>query len=141
MSRKKRKPNRMERQKKQEKQAKEELEAVVSDMGATLTCSTEISGDLAWQCGHWRDEVEDDLRFNRLAYEFWREAVPGAPALLHAIADLVTEQERHREALSLLEVRFLALEEQDDHEHLEPIQTYQERIRSILAQSSLSQET
>lgn len=132
MPQKKGKPNRMERQKNQETKAKEELETVVSDRGATLTCSTEISGDLAWQCGHWSDEIEDDLRINLLAYEFWRDAVPGDPALLQAIGDLVTEQTRHRDALSLLEDRFLALEEKEDHQHLEPLETYQNRIRSTL---------
>lgn len=125
----KRKPNRVERKIRQEKQAQSELEDVIQDTAGRFTCSTEIAGDFAWQCGHACEDLGTDILFNRLAHEIWREQ-PGRSAqeLATVLFDLLAERERYRTALTELETRFARIDELDAHEHLEPIEIYRARV-------------
>lgn len=133
MSRKrKRKPNRAEREDRRETQAERDFQNVVIDTAATFTCSTNIAGDFAWQCGQGAVDLASDILFLRIAHEIWGSHANDSKELARAIAEFLTEHERHQAALRTLEARFTQLEEGDAHEHLEPIETYRDLVRDRL---------
>jgi hypothetical protein len=133
MSRKKRKPNRAERKKRQEERSQSQFEDVVEGTAATFTCSYEIARDFAWQCSDGAEEMESDILFNQLAHEIWRAHGKNEKELAQALADFLAERERHRNALLTLETRFKTLTDTEIHEHLDPIEKYQELIRERLS--------
>jgi hypothetical protein len=133
MSRKKKKPNRAGRQKQQEKRAKTETEELIQDTAAVFTCSYELASDFAWQCGDNVEDLESDILFNQIAIKIWRDHSGPMKELPQVLTDLLTEKERHRDALTDLEVRFKALADMNHHEHLEHIETYRQLVRDRLA--------
>ena len=143
MSRKKKKPNRAGRQKQQEKRAKTETEELIQDTAAVFTCSYELASDFAWQCGDNVEDLESDILFNQIAIKIWRDHSGPMKELPQVLTDLLTEKERHRAALTDLELRFKNLADMNHHEHLEHIETYREMVRDRLAlkDSEIEEET
>ena len=134
MTRKKKKPNRAERQKRQENRAKTETEDLVYDTAGVFTCAFELANDFAWQCDNNIEDLESDTLFNQIAIEIWRDHTGPMKELPQVLTDLLAERDRHRAALSDLEVRFKTLADMNHHEHLEPIETYRQLVRERLAQ-------
>lgn len=128
----KRKPNRTERLKRREERTQFEFQGLVEDTASTYTCSHEMAVDLVFQTKHAIDEIKGDVFFNQLALDIWRGHMDKAPDLIRALIDLMAERERHRVALSSLNARFTALEEEEAHEHLEPEETYIDLVRDRL---------
>jgi hypothetical protein len=77
--------------------------------------------------------LESDILFNRIAVDIWRDHSGSMKDLPQVLTDLLIERERHRAALTDLEVRFKALADMNHHEHLENIETYRQLVRDKLA--------
>jgi hypothetical protein len=107
-------------------------DALVQDTAGVFTCVTKTAEDFAYQCDSACDDLEGDLVYNRLAHEIWSGHPDRAPALIEALAELAAERQRHLDALTALGQRFDQLAADDRHDHLEPLQTYQELVRRRL---------
>ena len=131
MSRRIRPANPEKRRRKQELQERRQDTNLIMDTAARFTCSTEVAEDFAYQCSRGREDVEYDLLYNRVAHEIWRDRPGPAQQIAEALASFAGERERYVHALQELEKRFSALAQQGpQHEHLEPVEKYQELIRS-----------
>jgi hypothetical protein len=77
-------------------------------------------------------DVDADLNFRRVPHEIWRErSGPGQP-LAAAMADLIVENERHRQVLAEFFQRFEAIAAQTAHESLAEPESYFELVRTRL---------
>ena len=131
MSRKIRPQNPEKRRRKQELQERRQNTNLIMDTAACFTCSTEVAEDFAYQCLRGREDVEYDLLYNRVAHEIWRDRPGPAQQIAEALAAFAAERERYVQTLQELEKRFSALAQQGPkHEHIEPVEKYQELIRS-----------
>ena len=131
MSRKIRPQNPEKRRRKQELQERRQDTNLILDTAARFTCSTEVAEDFAYQCLRGREDVEYDLLYNRVAHEIWRDRPGPAQQITEALAAFAAEREHYVQALQELERRLSALAQQGpQHEHLEPVEKYQELIRS-----------
>jgi hypothetical protein len=131
MSRKIRPANPEKRRRKQELQDLRQDTNLIMDTAARFTCSTQVAEDFAYQCLRGREDLEHDLLYNRVAHEIWRDRPGPAQQIAEALAAFAAERERYVQALQELERRFSALAQQGpQHEHLEPVDKYQELIRS-----------
>ena len=131
MSRKIRPQNPEKRRRKQELQDLRQDTNLIMDTAARFTCSTEVAEDFAYQCSRGREDVEYDLLYNRVAHEIWRDRSGPAQQIAEALAAFAAERERYVQTLQELEKRFSALAQQGPkHEHIEPVEKYQELIRS-----------
>lgn len=65
------------------------------------------------------EDLEDDLRFNRLAHEVWAGKPGRAEELAAAIANLQAERERHLEALVKIGKSFAKPGGENIHGHLD----------------------
>jgi DNA repair ATPase RecN len=121
------------RQQKRELRERDQTANVIQDTAARFTCSTEVASDFADQCASALEDLDCDLAFNRVAHEIWA-ARPGAgQQIAEALADFMSERERHAQALTALQQRFTALRDLGpQHEHIEPIAEYRELIRARL---------
>jgi hypothetical protein len=126
----KRKSTQHERKLRQAAKRRSEDEAIIEDTAAVFTCFYEIARDYADQCEMSRENLEADIAYNQVACEIWRDYPgPRAEQLLAALADHLTEKQRHIEAIRELEARFEALTTPPLHEHLDPVELYQDLIR------------
>ena len=85
-----------------------ELDKLVKDTAAAFRSSFETGEDAAAECDRRRADLIADLEYRRLPYEIWRGR-PGAEHLVSAIADLISENERHLESIEDLFHRFDSL--------------------------------
>jgi hypothetical protein len=108
-------------------------EELVRDTAGVFTCDVETAEDCACECERRLEDVDSDLNYRRVAHEIWREHSSRAEALVIAMADLITENERHREAMASLIERFEVLAKQRaSHEHLDSPDNYFELVRTRL---------
>jgi hypothetical protein len=110
MSRGRKKPTKTEKQARRLQRDAQKLDKLVKNTAAAFRSSYETGEDCATECDRRRDDLRADLDYRRLTYEIWRSH-PGAKALVSAMADLITENERHLEAILQLCRRFDALAE------------------------------
>ena len=107
---------------------------VIQDTAAVFTCSTEISGDFAYQCQDQRENLEADLAYTRAALRIWQDQTGPAQSLIAALTDLLTARQRHHDSLAELQSRFsaLATNQAFQHIHLEPVERYAELVRNVV---------
>lgn len=119
------------------KRATDEFDGVIRDTAAVLSCLHETSQDFAYQCKTNGEDLEGDLRFTQLAYEIWQhEKSSHAQELAVALADLRAARQQHLAALAVLGERFIKLEKENTHEHLD-VPSY-DYVRSSLFPESAS---
>jgi len=119
------------RQHKLERRERRQTTDLIMDTAARFTCSTEVAEDFAYQCSSGRTDVEGDLLYNRVAHEIWQDRPGHGQQIAEALAAFIVERERYMQALAELGQRFSALAKQGpQHEHLDPVEKYQELIRS-----------
>jgi len=129
---KRKRPGWQKRQRRKDEQTEEvRYEDVVVDTAGQFTCSTKIADDFAYQARSRIEDLESDLAFNRVAVEIWKDRPGRAAVLAEALAAFLAERERYYEALVQLRDRFevLARDESFQHEHLEPVEPFQDLIR------------
>jgi hypothetical protein len=111
----------------------QKLEEFVRDTAAVFTCAVETAEDCACECERRLEDVDSDLNYRRVAHDLWKERTGRAETLAGAMADLITENERHRRAVAELFQRFDVLAKQEDfHEHINAPDNYLELVRSRL---------
>jgi hypothetical protein len=106
------------------------FENFVQDTTARFTCSTETAGDFASHCHERAGDLVVDLNLARVAHEIWHDK--SQPSLVAALADLATEEKRHRDALTELARRFDVIADERSHHHLDPPDAYRPLIRERL---------
>lgn len=114
----KRKPSKAAREARKAEREASELETAVKNTAATFRSSFESGRDGASECNNRRDDLVLDLSFRRLAHEIWRDR-PGAEPLAAAMADLISETERHLAAIEQLARRFSDLADGTWYENLD----------------------
>ena len=111
----------------------QQLDDLVRDTAAVFTCAVETAGDCAYECERRLEDVDSDLNYRRLAHDIWKDRTGRVEALTSAMADLITENERHRQAITELSQRFELLAKQEDfHEHLDAPESYFDLVRTRL---------
>jgi len=111
----------------------ETFDALIRDTARVFTCALETAEDCATECERRRGDVDADLAYRRLAHDLWRERPGHVQTLAAAMADLITENERHRHAITALGRRFDTLAAQEDlHEHLDSPEHYYDLVRTRL---------
>jgi hypothetical protein len=106
------------------------FENFIQDTAARFTCATETAGDFGFHCHQRADELVVDVNLARVAHEIWHDK--SQPALVAALADLATEEQRHRDALAELSRRFETIAAEQSHIHLDPPDAYRSLIRERL---------
>jgi hypothetical protein len=111
----------------------QKLDALVRDTAGVFTCDVETADDCACECERRLEDVDSDLNYRRVAHDIWKERDSRAEALVAAMADLISENERHRQAIAELFQRFeLLAKQRDSHEHIGAPEDYFDLVRSRL---------
>jgi hypothetical protein len=123
------------KRKRQENQRRRE-EDLIQDTTAVMTCMTEATNDLTYQCQDRLDMLRVELPLAKLVRQFWNGRPGNAEIFIQLLDDLVAEYERSQQALAALESRLSAFSQSlatgDKHEHLEPPEAYRDRVRKCL---------
>lgn len=134
--RKKPKLSKTERQHRRKQRDDNELDELVDEMTGHFTCSYELAKDFAVQCEERQSGLDYDVAAARLAREFWSgQPGPRAQQVLALLAEFEAAAQRHFDLLADLSRRFDACADDhghEDHEHLEPVDAYRERLRQRL---------
>jgi hypothetical protein len=111
----------------------QKTEELVRDTAGVFTCDVETAEDCACECERRLEDVDSDLNYRRVAHEIWKGHSSRAESLVTAMADLITENERHREAIASLIERFEVLAKQrESHEHIDSPDNYIDLVRARL---------
>lgn len=111
----------------------QKLDELVRDTAGVFTCDIETAEDCACECQRRLEDVDSDLNYRRVAHEIWKEHGSSVEALVAAMAELISENERHRQAIAELSQRFeLLAKQRDSHEHTGAPEDYFELVRSRL---------
>jgi hypothetical protein len=111
----------------------QKTEALVRDTARVFTCDVETAEDCACECERRLEDVDSDLNYRRAAHDIWKAHSSCAPSLVAAMADLISENERHRQAIADLIQRFESLAEpRDSHQHIDAPEDYFELVRTRL---------
>ena len=103
------------------------------DTARVFTCDVETAEDCACECERRLEDVDSDLNYRRVAHDIWKVHRGHAEVLVSAIADLISENERHRQAITELFQRFeLLARPRDAHEHIDAPEDYLELVRTRL---------
>jgi len=121
-----RKLSKAEKRRRRRKRDNQQFSNVVQDTAGVFTCSSEIANDFQYQCENRLEDLDCDLRYARLAHELWVERPGPTQQIAAALANLVTEYQRHLDALTPLAQRFadLAAAPELQHCHLGPPEAY-----------------
>jgi hypothetical protein len=110
----------------------QKLDELAHKTARVFASSYETAVDSAAECEQRLLDVDADLNYRRVPHEMWRERTgPGQP-LAAAMADLIGENERHRQVLAELFQRFEAIAAQTAHESLAEPESYFELVRTRL---------
>ena len=109
----------------------QQLEDDIRDTVSVFACASETSEDCATECERRLSDVEADLNYRRVAHDIWKGRTGRVQVLVTAMADLITENERHRQAIAELLRRFDALADQHLHEHIEHPENHLEIVRAL----------
>jgi hypothetical protein len=110
----------------------QKLDELVRDTAGVFTCDVETAEDCACECERRLEDVDSDLNYRRVAHEIWKERSDRAEALAAAMAELISENERHRQAIIELFQRFEILAKRESHEHIGAPEDYIDLVRSRL---------
>lgn len=111
----------------------QKTEELVRDTARVFTCDVETAEDSACECERRLEDVDSDLNYRRAAHDIWKEHSSRAPSLVAAMAELISENERHRQAITELFERFeLLAKPRDSHEHIDAPENYFELVRTRL---------
>ena len=111
----------------------QKLDEFVRDTAAVFTCDVETAEDCACECERRLEDLDSDLNYRRVAHDIWKGRSGRAEALAAAMAELISENERHRHAIAELFRRFELLAKQaDSHEHIDAPEHYFELVQSRL---------
>lgn len=115
----------------------QKTEDAIRDTAAVFTCAHETAEDCATECERRLGEIELDLDYRRVAYGIWTGRTGRVQPLIAAMAELITENERHQKVMTDLFQRFEALGALDDfHEHIETPEKYLDIVRTLFGTSS-----
>jgi hypothetical protein len=129
--REKRKVGKAERQALRQHRETKELDQIVKNTTGNFRSSFETGRDSAAECRDRLDDLRLSLDFRRLTHEIW-SGRPGANDLVSAMADLITENERHYAAIEQLLRRFEDLERAPWYDILSADQVPEALIRKRL---------
>lgn len=111
----------------------QKLEQLARDTARVFTCDVETAEDCACECERRLEDVDSDLNYRRAAHEIWKDHSGRAEALVAAMAELISENERHRQVITDLVARFEQLATpRDSHEHIGAPENYFDLVRSRL---------
>jgi ABC-type transporter Mla subunit MlaD len=128
-----RKPNQRTRQHHSPKSEAQKLDELVQDTARVFTCALETAEDCATECERRLEDVDSDLQYRRVAHDIWKERTGRVETLVSAMADLIAENTRHRDAIAALVQRFDALAKLEHfHEHIPEPENYFELVRTRL---------
>jgi hypothetical protein len=115
------------------KTGEQKTEELVRDTARVFTCDVETAEDCACECERRLEDANSDLNYRRAAHDIWKAHSSRAPSLVAAMADLISENERHREAITDLIKRFeLLAKQRESHEHIDTPEDYFELVRTRL---------
>lgn len=103
-------------------------EDLIVDTAAVYTCSFEVALDYTSQCQKHTEDFEDDLVFAKLARDLWKDRPGKGEKIAAALSDLIEARQEYLKAVTELTSRFEALMDPKNHEHLDPIEKYRERV-------------
>jgi hypothetical protein len=129
--REKRKLGKAERQALRQHRETKELDQIVKNTTGNFRSSFETGRDSSAECRDRLDDLRLSLDFRRLTHEIWNGR-PGADDLVSAMADLITENERHYAAIEQLLRRFEDLERAPWYDILSADQVPEALIRKRL---------
>ncbi|HEY3414841.1 MAG TPA: hypothetical protein VGM51_17530 [Armatimonadota bacterium] len=129
--REKRKLGKAERQALRHHRETKELDQIVKNTTGNFRSSFETGRDSSAECRDRLDDLRLSLDFRRLTHEIWNGR-PGADDLVSAMADLITENERHYAAIEKLLRRFEELERAPWYDILSADQVPEALIRKRL---------
>ncbi len=110
----------------------QKLEDVVLETARVFTCAHETAEDCATECERRLEDVDADLHYRRVPLDIWSGRPGRVQALAAAMAELITENERHKKVIAELFQRFEALAALEDfHEHIEPPNKYVAVVRTL----------
>lgn len=112
-------------------------EDAIRETAAVFTCAHEMAEDCATECERRLDEIDLDLEYRRVAHGIWAGRTGRVQPLIAAMAELITENERHQKVMAELFQRFEALGALDDfHEHIETPEKYLDIVRTLFGTPS-----
>lgn len=110
----------------------QKLQDVIRDTARVFTCATETAEDCATECERRLEDVDADLNYRRVPHDIWSARPGRVQVLATAMAELITENERHKKVIAELFQRFEELAAQQDfHEHIEPPDKYLDVVRAL----------
>jgi hypothetical protein len=111
----------------------EEFDEISQDAAQVFICDFETAVDCAAECERRRLDLDSDLNYRRVAHDLWSESRGKDHQLVVAMAALITENERHHQALAELEQRFdLMARREGSHDHIGEPEQYIDLIRERL---------
>lgn len=110
----------------------QKLDDLARDTARVFTSSYETAEDCATECERRLLDVDVDLNYRRVPHEMWRERTGPAQSLAAAMADLILENERHRQVIAELFQRFEGIAAQTMHENIPEPDSYFELVRTRL---------
>jgi hypothetical protein len=111
----------------------EEFDEITQDAARVFTCAFETAEDCAAECERRWMDLDADLNYRRVAHDLWSESRGQDHQLVVAMAALITENERHHQALKELEQRFEIMTRQEGiHDHIGEPKQYFDLIRKRL---------
>lgn len=120
---------------KQRHQRRQQNSDVAKDTAGIFTCDFETARDFANQCEERSEDLDFDIAFSKLAYDIWLPHADRASHLATALAEFLSEKQRHLDAISAFRRRFADIAAQtspDTHQHLEPLDPYLNLVRERL---------
>ena len=132
------KSNKYGPQRPQPKTEAQKTEDSIRETAAVFTCAHETAEDCATECERRLGEIEHDLDYRRVAYGIWTGRTGRVQPLVAAMAELITENERHHKVMTELFHRFEALGALDDfHEHIDTPEKYIDIVRTLFGPSDV----
>jgi len=111
----------------------QEFDEISQDAARVFICAFETAEDCAAECERRRLDLDADLNYRRVAHDLWSESRGQDHQLVVAMAEVITENERHHQALAVLERRFEIMGRQEGiHDHIGEPEQYFDLIRKRL---------
>jgi len=116
----------------------QKLQDDIRETARVFTCAQQTAEDCATECERRLEDVDADLNYRRVPHDIWSGRPGRVQVLATAMAELITENERHKKVIAELFQRFEDLAAQQDfHEHIEPPDKYLDVVRALFEPTSV----